>query len=122
MVNLGPKRKEWKIMDMHPEAIAIIKARAKDLGYTIPKYLQYVIAEMPAEPITRNPDKSWTISGLDKETINKIKDNATKENKTVANYIKGLLALERTVVRQDRVKAELTKKLKGIVKELLDRL
>ena len=122
MVNLGSKRKEWKVMGMSPEAIEIIKTRARELGYTIPKYLQYVIAGMPPEPITRNPDKSWTISGLDKETINKIKDNASRENKTVANYIKGLLALERTIVRQDRVKAELTKKLKGIVKELLDRL
>lgn len=122
MIKLGTKRKEWKIMEMNPEAIEIIKARARELGYTIPKYLQYVIAEMPVEPLMRNPDKSWTISGLDKETINKIKDNAAKENKTVANYIKGLLALERTIVRQDRVKAELTKKLKGIVKELLDKL
>lgn len=122
MIKLGTKRKEWKIMEMNPEAIEIIKARARELGYTIPKYLQYVVADMPVEPLMRNPDKSWTIVGLDTETINKIKDNAAKEGKTVANYIKGLLALERTVVRQDRVKAELTKKLKGIVKELLDKL
>ena len=122
MIKSGTKGKEWKVMEMNPEAIEIIKARARELGYTIPKYLHYVIADMPAEPLLRNPDKSWTISGLDKETINKIKDNAAKENKTVANYIKGLLALERTVVRQDRVKAELTKKLKQIVKELLDKL
>ena len=122
MIKLGSKTKDWKIMGMNQEAIEIIKARAKDFEYTIPRYLQHVIADMPAEPVTRNTDKSWTIAGLDKETINKIKDNAAQENKSVANYIKGLLALKRTVVRQDRVKAELTRKLKDGMKEVLDKL
>ena len=114
--------RRWTIYDIDKETQDLLKTKAKEAGYTIPSYLKYVIGGVPVEKPKRNPDKSWTISGLDKETINKIKDNAANENKTVANYIKGLLALERTVVRQDRVKAELTKKLKGIVADILDKL
>lgn len=114
--------RRWTIYDIDKETQDLLKAKAKELGYTIPHYLKYVVGGVPMEKLKRNPDKSWTIAGLDKETINKIKENASRENKTVAGYIKGLLALERTVVRQDRVKAELTKKLKGIVKEVLDKL
>ena len=116
------KRQEWKIMGIDKETIQAIKSQAKAIGYTIPQYLEFITVGSKPERPAYDRGKSWLVHGLDKETINKIKDNASKEGKTVANYIKGLLALERTVVRQDRVKAELTKKLKGIVKEVLDKL
>ena len=108
------KRKEWKIMGINKETIQAIKSQAKAIGYTIPQYLEFITVGSKPERPAYDRGKTWLVHGLDKSTIQLIKDNATKENKTVANYIKGLLALERTVVRQDRVKAELTRKLKGI--------
>ena len=113
---------KWTIYDIDKETQVAIKSQAKAIGYTIPVYLKFLTVGSKPERPAYDRGKSWLVHGLDKETINKIKDNAAKENKTVAGYIKSLLALERTVVRQDRVKAELTKKLKGIVKELLDKL
>lgn len=122
MIKLGTKTKDWKIMRMNPDAIKIIKARAKNLGYTIPQYLEFVIADLPMDDTAYNPDKSWTIAGLDKQTIQTIKNNAANENKSVANYIKSLLALKRTVVRQDRIKAELKKQVKAGVKRIFEEL
>lgn len=109
-------------MGINKETIQAIKSQAKAPGYTIPQYLEFITVGSKPERPMYDRGKTWLVHGLDKSTIQLIKDNASKENKTVANYIKSLLALERTIVRQDRVKAELTKKLKGIVKELLDKL
>lgn len=122
MIKLGAKTKDWKIMRMNPGAIKIIKARAKNLGYTIPQYLEFIIADLPADAKACSSDKSWTIAGLDRETIQTIKNNAANENKSVANYIKGLLALERTVVRQDRIKAEIKRQVKEGVERIFKEL
>ena len=116
------EKQDWKIMGINKETIKVIKSQAKAIGYTIPQYLAFITDGSKPDRPAFDRGKSWIVYGLDKSTIQLIKDNAAQENKTVANYIKGLLALKRTVVRQDRVKAELTRKLKDGMKEVLDKL
>ena len=113
---------KWTIYDIDKETQAAIKSQAKAIGYTIPAYLKFLVVGSKPERPAYDRGKAWLVHGLDKSTIQLIKDNAAAENKTVAKYITGLLALKRTVVRQDRVKAELTRKLKAGMTEVLDKL
>jgi CII-binding regulator of phage lambda lysogenization HflD len=112
------EKQDWKITNISKETKNKIKQNAKSVGYTIPEYLSWIMDDKKIEVSGAGNEKSWLLHGFDKETIQTIKNNAATENKSVANYIKSLLSLKRTVVRQDRVKAELKRQVKEGVERI----
>jgi DNA-binding LacI/PurR family transcriptional regulator len=116
------EKQDWKIINISKETKNKIKQNAKSVGYTIPEYLAWIVGDKKIDVSNIDNKKSWLLHGFDAATIQTIKNNAANENKSVANYIKGLLSLKRTVVRQDRVKANLKRQVKEGVERIFKEL
>jgi CII-binding regulator of phage lambda lysogenization HflD len=116
------EKQDWKIINISKETKNKIKQNAKSVGYTIPEYLAWIVDDKKIDVSNIDNKKSWLLHGFDAATIQTIKNNAANENKSVANYIKSLLLLERTVIRQDRVKADLKRQVKKGIERLFKEL
>ena len=113
------KKQNWLITNIEKETKNQIKVKAKQIGYTIPDYLKFIVLENPVEPITYDRQVSWLVHGLNKSDIAQIKDNAARDNKTIADYIKGLLMADKKNDKQKDIVSDIKKDIKIKIKELL---
>lgn len=130
-------KKTWIVKNMESEVCNAIKQTAKDWGCTIAYVMQLTFKpeslQVMAKPLERK--HSWLLHGFPESTTNKIKVNAAKENKTIAEYMQALLIRdearqkERAEVKalllqeigqelKDKAKIEIRESMKAFIKTM----